>query len=97
MGARRGELVTTDESTVATESLSDAIVMEDSKSDGRLADSTDTNESDWCEVFCQSDDLFDQLVTSETGPRRRRWRFTGYARCKCKMSGPRMVDITDLV
>ena len=73
MSARRGELVAADEPTVVTESLSDAIVMEDSESDGGLADSTDANEGDGCEVFDQTDDLLNQLVTSEAGPRRR-WR-----------------------
>jgi len=64
-------LVTANESAVVTESLSDTIVVEDSQSDGRLPDPADTNESDGCEVFGQTDDLLDQLVTSETDPRRR--------------------------
>jgi len=46
MSTGPGELVTTDEATVVTESLFDALVMEDGQSDGRLADSTGTNESD---------------------------------------------------
>ena len=71
MGTGTGELVTTDESAVVTESLFDAIVMKDSQSDGCLSDSTSTNEGDGCEVFGQTDDPLNQLVTSETGPRRR--------------------------
>lgn len=45
--------------------------MESGESDGCLADSTDTNESDGREVFGQANDLLNQLTTSETGPRRR--------------------------
>ena len=67
MSTGTSELVATDESTVVTDSLFDAIVMEDGKSDGCLADSADPNESGGCEVF---DDLLNQLVMSETGPRR---------------------------
>ena len=73
MGARCRELVAADEPTVVSKSLADAIVVEDSKGDGRLPDPPCTNESGWGESFCEIDDLFDQLVTSETNPRRR-WR-----------------------
>ena len=72
MGARPGELVAADEATVVAEPLLDAIVMEDSQRDGRLADPTGTNESDGCEVLGQTKDLLDQLGTSEAGPWRRR-------------------------
>ena len=75
MGGR--ELVTADESTVVTEMLLDAIVMEDGEGDGCFSDSPWTNEGDWGEAFSEIDDLFDQLGTSETGPRRRRRRFSG--------------------
>ena len=78
MSTRCGELVATDEPTVVTESLFDAIVMEDSQSDECLADSAGTNEGDGYEVFCQANDLLDQLITSETGPR---WRGRGFSRC----------------
>jgi hypothetical protein len=71
MRARGGELVATDEPTVVTESFLDAIVVEDSQSDGRLANPAGTNESDGVKVSRQTNDLLDQLVTSETGPRRR--------------------------
>jgi hypothetical protein len=46
MSTGTGELVTTNESTVVTESFSDAIVMEDGQSDGCLPDPAGTNESD---------------------------------------------------
>ena len=64
-------MVATDEPTVVTESSFDLIVMENGQSDGCLANSTGTNESDGHEVFGQIHDLLYQLVTSETGPRRR--------------------------
>jgi hypothetical protein len=66
---RGGEFIATDEATVVTESLFDPIVVEDGESDGCLPDSTGTNESDGREVLGQTEDLLDQLVTSETGPR----------------------------
>jgi len=71
VSTRGRELTAADEATVITESLFDTIVMESGESDGCLADSTDTNENDGCEVFGQTDDLLNQLTTSETGPRRR--------------------------
>ena len=59
MGARSGELVTADESTVAAELLFDAIVVEDCQSDGRLPDAASADESDGCQVFRKADDLLD--------------------------------------
>ena len=56
--------------------------MEDGQRDGRLPDPADTDESDRCEVFGQTDDLLDQLATSETRPRRRGRRFAMCARNK---------------
>ena len=97
MSARGRELVTADEATVVTESLFDAVVVENGESDGCLADSTDTNESDGREVFSQTNDLLDQLVTSETGPRRRgRW-FTKGARCGCKILDLPTTECANLV
>ena len=56
---------------MVTEPLFDAIVMEDGQSDGRFPNPADTNESDRCEVFDQTNDLLDQLATTETGSWRR--------------------------
>ena len=69
MSSRGGELVTTDESTVYSEPFLDAIVVEDGKSDGSFTNPPWTDESDWGEVFCQTDDLLDQVVPPEAGPR----------------------------
>ena len=71
--------------------------MEDSQGDRRLADSTGTHESDGREVVGQADNLLNQLVTSETGPRRWGWRFAKYSRIKYKMMDPFVVQIPDLV
>ena len=73
------------------------MVMEDSESDGCLADSTGANESDGCEVFGQTDNLLNQLVTPETGPRRRRGKFTECARRKYKSIDPLVIEIADLI
>ena len=69
MGGR--ELVTADESTLVTETLLDAILMKDGKSNGCFSNPPWTDESDWDEVFSEIDDLLDQLGTSEADPRPR--------------------------
>ena len=69
MRERGGEPVATDEPTVIAKTLLDAIVVEDNQGDARLANSASTDESDRSKVFCQTDDLLDQLTTSEMGPR----------------------------
>ena len=71
MSRRGGELIAANESTVVAEPSFDAIVMKDGQGDGCLSDSADTNESDGCEVFGQTDDLLDQLATTEAGSWRR--------------------------
>jgi len=76
MRERGGELVAADEPAVFTKTLLDAIVVEDGQSGARLADSTGTDESNWGQVFCQSDDLLDQLAATEVGPRWWRWWFS---------------------
>ena len=65
MSERCRELVTSNKPTVLAEPLLDAIVMEGSQSDGRLANPACTNESDWSESFYQGNDLLDQIVMSE--------------------------------
>jgi len=66
-------LVATDKPPVVTKSSFDAIVVEDGQSGGSLTNSTSTDQSDWGQVFCETDDLFDQVVTSEEDPRWWRW------------------------
>ena len=73
MSDRGWELVAADEPTILTKPLLDAVVMKNSQSDGCLADSADTNESNWGEIFCKTNNLLDKFITSETGPRCR-WR-----------------------
>ena len=51
MNTRDSELIATDEPTIVTESLFDAIVVEDGQGDGRLSNSASTNESGWCEAL----------------------------------------------
>ena len=65
------ELVASNKPTVLAKPLLDAMMMENSQCDGCLADSASTNESDRSQILGETDDLFDQLVTSETSPRRR--------------------------
>ena len=71
MSTGGGELVTTDEPTVVTESLFDAVVMEDGQSDRRFANPAGTDESDRFQVLGKTNNLLDQPITSEKGPRRR--------------------------
>ena len=76
MGARGEELITTDKPTVVSKPLPGAIVVEDGQSDRCLPDSPCADESDWSEVFCEINDLLDQLIAPETSPRRRGRQFS---------------------
>ena len=64
-----GEPVATDEPTVVSKPLFDTILVEDRQGDSRFPDSTCTDESDWSEVFSETNDL-GQLIASAIGPRR---------------------------
>jgi hypothetical protein len=75
MGARSRKLVTTNKSTVVTKSFFDSIVVEDGEGDGCLPDPPRTDESDGFQVFGEFNDLFNQVVASETVPGRRRRQF----------------------
>ena len=97
MGEGGGELIATDEPTIVAETLLDAIVVEDCQSDGCLADPSWTDESDWGEVFSETNDLLNQIVTSAAGPWRWGWGFTGYARSKRETPNSLVVEIPDLV
>ena len=68
MCRRGGELVAADEPTIMSKPLLDPIVVENGQSDGRLANSSSTDESDWSKVLSEIDDLLDQFVSSEEGP-----------------------------
>jgi len=59
MGTRRRKLITTDESAVVAKSILDAIVVKDGQRDRCLADPSGTDESDRCQVFCETNDLLD--------------------------------------
>jgi len=52
-------LVATDKPPVVTKSSFDAIGVEDGQSGGSLANSASTNQSDWGQVFCETNNLFD--------------------------------------
>lgn len=51
-------------------------MVEDSKSNRCLPYTSCTDESDRFEIFCECDDLLNQLVASETGPGSRGREFT---------------------
>jgi len=59
MDERGGELVAANKPTVVAKPLLNATVVEDGESDGCLADSANTNESERSEVFRQTDDRLD--------------------------------------
>ena len=65
---RGGELVTADEPTAVSKPLPDSVVVEDSQSNGCFSDSSCADEGDRNEIFCETDDILDQLVAPETGP-----------------------------
>ena len=66
MCARRWELVMTDEPTIFTESLLDAIMVKNGQGDGSLAYTACTNESNRCQVLSKADGLWDRVFASET-------------------------------
>ena len=70
--------------------LLDPIMVENGQGDGRLADSTGTDEGNWNKVLSEIDYLLDQLVASEKDPRWQRWGFSWYARFRCKTLGSSM-------
>ena len=71
MRARCEELVATDETAVVSKPCFDAIVVEDGQGNGRFSDPPWTDEGDWGQVFCEVDNLLDDIVATETGPWRR--------------------------
>lgn len=64
------ELATSDKAAIFAEPLLDALMMEDSESDGCLPDPASTNESDGRKAFCQTDNLLYQIFASKADP----WR-----------------------
>jgi len=95
MSEGHGELVATDEPAVIPKPLLNAIVVEDGQSDGCLANPAGINEGERSEVFCQTNDLLDQLVTSKEGPRWRWRRFSSCTRYKYEVPDPVLVEIAD--
>ena len=96
MSARGRELIAANESATLAKPLFDASVVEDSQDSRCFSNSTHTNQSDWDEVFCESNNLVDQFITSKDGPRRWRWRFPRYARYEYKTVDPSVFEIADL-
>jgi len=82
MSARGRELVATDKPTVGSKSFLDAIVVEDGESDGRFPNPPCADESDWSEIFCEANDLLDQILASETSPWWWGRRFSEDSGCK---------------
>ena len=76
MVARGGELVATDEPAVVSKPSLDAIVMEDSQSNGCFPNPPWADESKWSKVLCETNDLFNQFVAPETDSRRRGRQFS---------------------
>ena len=61
------EFITTEESTVVTELMFDAMVVKDSEGNGCFSDPPCANESNRFEILGESDDLLDQCVAPEKG------------------------------
>ena len=76
VGTRSRELIATNESAVITKPILDPIVVEHGKGDGRFPNPPCADESNRFEVFSQTGNLLDQFAASETGPGRRRRRFS---------------------
>ena len=70
MSTGSGKLIATNEPTVLAKPFFDPIVVQESEGKSCFLDPTRADESNGLEVFGESDNLFNQFVTSETGPRR---------------------------
>ena len=90
LGPRRLKLVAADKPPVLAESFLDAAVVEDAQGDGCFADPTCTDESDWGEAFSKTDDLLNQLIPSEEGPRWWGRRFSQYPVFEGEVPVPRL-------
>ena len=75
MNAGGRDLVATDEPTIFSKPFLDAIIVENGQGNRGFPDPPWTDESDWCEVFSEINNLLDQPVTSKTSPRWRGRRF----------------------
>jgi hypothetical protein len=71
IGARSRKLITAHESTVFTKSYFNPIVVEDGEGNGCFSNPPCTDESDGLEVIGKPNDLLNQVIASETVPRRR--------------------------
>ena len=97
MSAGSGELVATDEPTIGSEPFLDAVVVEDCQSNGRFPDPPYTDKSDWREMFCEANDLPDQIFASEANSRRRRRWFPKCTGRKYEVLDPSVVVITNQI
>ena len=61
------ELIATNEATIVAKPLLDPVVVENSQSDGGLADSARANEGDWNEVLSEINYLLDKVVACKEG------------------------------
>jgi hypothetical protein len=75
MAGRSWELITTDESAVVAITYLDTLVVKYGKSNGCFPDPPWAEESEGSKVFSETNDLFDQSLTSKTGSGRRRRSF----------------------
>jgi len=68
MGICGRELVTANKSPVVSKQLFDVIMVEDSQGNRRFPNAPCTNEGNWGENFCKTNDPLDELVTAKTDP-----------------------------
>jgi hypothetical protein len=69
VGERGRELVAADEPAVVAKLMFDAVVVEDSQSNRRLADSASAKQGNGGQILRKGNDLLDQIVTSEENSR----------------------------
>ena len=90
-------MIAANESTLMAKPLLDPVVVEDSQGDRGLPDPASTNHGEWNKVLGEIDCLLDQLVASEERSWGWGWTFSWYAIFECKMTGPSVASIADLV
>ena len=65
-----GEMIAADEPTIVTEHLFDASIVKEGQDYGCLPNPAGPDQSDWCEVLCETDDPLDQIIASKEVSRR---------------------------
>ena len=97
MGVGGRKLVATDEPAIVSESFLDATMVEDSEGNGGFLNPPWTDEGNWGKAFCETDDLLDQFIASETDLGSWGGDSPRGMLCEGKTVDPMLFEVADLV